>query len=257
MKYYINYTLGWREPSNQKAEKGTIVHKVMEVLAEIKLAQQNGLSSIKDDIAGEIDVNNYELDDIKKACYDYYSKHSTNKWVLKDQTECNKWVDKALDYGGGEFDPRNSNIVKAEQAFDFEVKKDWAKYSYELEDGKKLEGYLALKGTIDQISKLDDDLYQILDWKTGRRLNWATGKTKEYADLQKDPQLRMYYYAAHHLFPEIQNIEVCIYFMNDGGPFRLCFSPEDIPAIEDMLMQKFHEIRDGRGRQRIGVRAFA
>jgi hypothetical protein len=53
-QYFLEYVLGWRGPSNQKADKGTIVHKVLEILAFIKQGQQNNLSLITDDIAGEI-----------------------------------------------------------------------------------------------------------------------------------------------------------------------------------------------------------
>jgi hypothetical protein len=33
--------LGWRGPSNKKADKGTIVHKVLEILAVIKQGLQD------------------------------------------------------------------------------------------------------------------------------------------------------------------------------------------------------------------------
>ena len=40
--YYMTYVLGHQSPSGQAAEKGTIVHKVMECLAQAKLAHQQG-----------------------------------------------------------------------------------------------------------------------------------------------------------------------------------------------------------------------
>lgn len=39
-QYFIQYVLGYQQPPNIKTEKGTIVHKVMEVLANIKLELQ-------------------------------------------------------------------------------------------------------------------------------------------------------------------------------------------------------------------------
>ena len=35
-QYFLEYVLGYRGPSGQKADKGTIVHKVLEILAVIK-----------------------------------------------------------------------------------------------------------------------------------------------------------------------------------------------------------------------------
>ena len=34
-QYFLEYVLGYRGPSGQKADKGTIVHKVLEILAVI------------------------------------------------------------------------------------------------------------------------------------------------------------------------------------------------------------------------------
>ena len=75
------------------------------------------------------------------------------------------------------FDPRNRNILYPEQQFDIVINKPWAKYSYDTKDGK-LEGNLAIKGTIDLITQPNKDTLEIVDWKTGRRLNWATGEEK-------------------------------------------------------------------------------
>ncbi len=165
MKFYLEYNLGWKGPSNIKAEKGTIVHKVLELLAEIKLQKQNNRTYFTDKVVGRVYVDKYDLDVIIQKCTDYYMKYSPNQWKPLDVKHCSKWTYKAIEYKGGEYDPRNSHIIKAEQAFDFEVNRPWAMYDYEMPDGSRLEGLLALKGTMDQISKIDDETYQILDWK--------------------------------------------------------------------------------------------
>lgn len=244
MKYFLEYNLGWRGPSNIKAEKGTVVHKVLEILAIIKLKQQEGRTYFNDDILGRIYVDKYDLDDLITRCTDYYQEHSIHEWKPLDRTHCSKWTYKAIEYNNGEFDPRNSEIVQPEQSFDITIAKPWAEYEYVLPDGKILKGNFGIKGTIDQISKIDDETYRILDWKTGRRLNWATGEEKTWEKLNVDPQLMMYYYAIQHLYPEIEHFELVIYFINDGGPFTLCFSREDLPTIENMLKQKFLEIKE-------------
>lgn len=243
MKWYLEYVLGWKTPDNMKAEKGTIVHKVLELLADIKLSQQNGLKSFEDDIVGKVFVNKYTLNSLTDKCFNHYSQKSSNCFTKKDYNDCESWINKALEYKGGYFDPRNNEIVKAEQSFDIEILQPWSMYSYDLPDGKKMEGFLAIKGTIDQISKLDDKTYMILDWKTGRRWDWAKDQEKTYAKLNNDHQLMMYYYAAQHLFPEIENIHVCIYYINDGGETDICFTRDDIPRIEDMLKGHFEKMK--------------
>lgn len=235
--------MGWRGPSGQKADKGTIVHKILEILAFIKQAHQNNDSHINDDIIGDIDTNNYNLDSIIEQVYEYYAKMSSHhKWTEKDKKDCKNWVDKTLTFNNGMFDPRQRHIVCPEQHFDFVIDKPWAKYSFDTPTGK-LEGQLALKGTIDLITKIDDNFYEIVDWKTGKRLNWATGKEKTQECLENDPQLRIYHYAASMLYPDVEHIMITINFINDGGPFSICFEKSDLYKTELMLRHKFEKIK--------------
>ena len=242
-QYFGEYVLGWRGPSGFKATKGTIVHKVLEILAIIKKTQQDNVLTFQDDIIGLVDINKYDLNLIIEQVYNYYEKAEPyHKWTNKDLTDCKNWVNKAIQFNNGMFDPRNRNILCPEQHFDFEITKPWAKYSYSV-DGKKLEGNLAMKGTIDLITLVNDTTIEIVDWKTGRRLDWATGEEKTIEKLEKDPQLRIYHYAIKHLYPHIQNIIFSIYFINDGGPYSICFHDSDLKDTEDMLRHKFEAIK--------------
>jgi len=243
-QYMLEYVLGIRSPSNKKADKGTICHKVLEILAGIKLMEQNREKYFQDDILGQINIKNYNLDQIIKDIYSYYSgqfKHHI--WENKDLKDCHKWVYKAIEEYNGAFDPRNRNIVQPEQHFDIVIEKPWAKYSYETKEGL-LEGYLAIKGTIDLITKVDDNTYEIVDWKTGRRLDWATGEEKTLAKLQNDPQLRIYHYAVSMLYPNIDHIIVSINFINDGGAFSICYDKSDLLETENMIRKKFDAIKN-------------
>ena len=253
MQYFAEYVLGFRGPSNQKADKGTIVHKALEVLAFIKQAQQNNQDTIKDDIVGDIIINNYSIDNTAKGnyylsnlvdiIYNHYAfANPHHKWVDKDRIDCYNWVQKAITFNNGMFDPRNRHIVCPEQRFDLCIDKPWAKYSYDTPEGK-LEGTLGLKGTVDLITKIDDNCYEIIDWKTGKRLDWATGQVKTQEKLENDPQLRIYHYAIQQLYPHIENIIVTINFINDGGAFSVAFDKADLVKTEQMLRVKFDRIK--------------
>lgn len=251
-QYFIEYSLGIRSPSNKKADKGTICHKVLEILAYIKLTEQNNEHKhykkqeqfYNDDIIGQVDINNYSLDHIIEQVYSYYSsqfKH--HEWTPKDLKDCRLWVNKAITDHNTIFDPRNRNILQPEQHFDIVIEKPWSKYSYKTKEGL-LEGYLAIKGTIDLITSVDDNTIEIVDWKTGRRLDWATGEEKTLAKLQNDPQLRMYHYAVSHLYPQIDHIIFTINFINDGGAFSVCYDKSDLSQTEDMIRKKFETIKN-------------
>jgi hypothetical protein len=248
-QYFIEYVLGHRSPSNKKADKGTIVHKVLEILAMMKHAEQNKQNIIQDDIVGDIDIEQNSMFDssfihyLIETVYEYYTSRFTHhEWDEKDKKDCTKWVNQAVTYNGRMFDPRLRNIVQPEQKFDIIIDKPWAKYEFDTNDGK-IEGNLGIKGTIDLITQIQDDTLEIIDWKTGRRLDWATGEEKTLAKLEKDPQLRMYHYAVSILYPHIQHIIVSINFINDGGAFSVCFDKSDIPETEKMLREKFEVIK--------------
>lgn len=250
MQYFGEYVLGWRGPANMKADKGTIVHKVMEILAEAKVCHSKGEKVLEDEMCGELNIHSSDVitdEDVKSITdivYDYYSERTPHDWQPKDRKECHKWVWKAIEFKNRAYDPRLTDIVEPEVKFDIIIDKPWAHYKYDNPNGgPPIEGNLALKGTIDQISRIDDTTYEILDYKTGRRLNWATGEEKTIDKLHNDPQLRMYHYAAHKLYPHVDQIIVTIYFINDGGPFSLFFSKDDFPQTEEMLKQKFEHIK--------------
>lgn len=243
-QYFIEYVLGWRGPSGQKADKGTIVHKILEILAVIKKAQQDNHKTITDDIVGLISTESYDLTDIIQQVYTHYSTHAPHhKWTPKDHKDCSNWTHKALEFNSGMFDPRNRNILCPEQKFDLEITKPWAKYCYDTPQGK-IEGYLAIKGTIDLITQVNDKTIEIIDWKTGKRRDWATGQEKTLEKLQQDPQLKMYHYAISRIYPHIEHIIFSIYFINDGGPFSICFDKSDLASTEDMLRRKFALIQN-------------
>jgi len=178
MKYFGEYVLGWTGPPNKKADKGTIVHKVMEILANVKLARQNGLNNFEDDIIGE--VFNLELDSetgkrfrddvplmlaIFDKIYGHYTNQSSNHiWAPADYRETYKWLMKAISYNNGSMHPFNQEIVEPERHFDIEMKQNWAKYEYDL-NGEKISGNLRLKGTIDLITKIDKTTHEIIDYK--------------------------------------------------------------------------------------------
>lgn len=243
-QYFIEYNLGYRSPSNKKADKGTICHKVLEILAGIKLASQNKESYYDDDILGQINIFDYDLDHIIEKVYNYYSgefKH--HQWDIKDFKDCHAWVHKALVDHNGIFDPRTRHIVRPEQHFDIVIDKPWADYKYETSDGI-IEGKLAIKGTIDLITKVNDNTLEVIDWKTGKRLDWATGQEKTLDKLYEDAQLKIYHYALSKLYPEYEHIIMSINFINDGGAFSMCFDKSDLSSTEEIIRKKFNEIKN-------------
>ena len=247
MQYYMEYVLGWRGPSNKKADKGTIVHKALEVVAVCQKGLQDGKKIIVDEHIGRVSTSNHKPEYLNKVIarvYEYYtSRIPHHTWTARDAKDCQQWVWKALNYNDGMFNPHNRNIVAAEPHFDFTIDADWAKYAYNVED-EQITGSLAMKGTIDLVTDLGDGVYEVIDWKTGRRLDWATGQQKTQSSMFADAQLRIYHYALKHMFPDVSSFLITIYFINDGGAFTLHFQDQDLVETEEMLKQKFEFIKN-------------
>lgn len=253
MQYFITYVLGHQPTSGKKAELGTIVHKVLEVLACLKKNIQDNPSKTKividDDAAGKVSINKSQLfkddtiEELVSKSYTFYTSQSVHKFTQADHNNCLKLVWDTLLYNDGQFDPRKRNIVQAEPHFDIPIEEEWAHYEYTLPDGQQIKGQLAIKGTIDLVTQTSDDVIEVIDWKTGRRLDWATGEEKTYEKLCSDPQLLLYNYAIAKLYPQYKQSIMSIFFIKDGGPFSMCFDRSDHDKFLSMLKAKFEHIK--------------
>lgn len=242
MKYFFVYNLGFKDKTNKAAVLGTITHRALQVLADKRVAMSSGKKTV--DFEGKrlklADCDNIER--ITELAFDHYAKYEPQLDLgAKDLKKCIDWMYTAIGYNGGELDPRNQDVFATELFFDFEIKEDWAKYSYVLKD-QEYSGYLSIKGTIDLVLNVDTKHYQVLDFKTGQRKNWATGKIKEYEDLEYDTQLLLYYFALRNLYPDC-NFDVSIFFINHGGLFTFPYEQKHYVQAENILRQKFEYIQ--------------
>lgn len=184
------------------------------------------------------------VEDIFDKSFEYYKSKSSHDWKPADRRDCHNWTWMALDYRNGMFDPRLRTIVDAEPHFDIEIDRPWSKFEYEDAAGEKISGNLAIKGTIDLITEVAPGIFEIVDWKTGQRVDWSTKtmEKKTFEKLCKDPQLMLYYYAARHLYPEADAIILSIFFVRDGGPFSMSFDDSTMVHMEELLMKRYNEI---------------
>ena len=242
--FWIEYCLGHKTPSNSKAAKGSITHKVLEILAMAKLANQNGLVNFTESESNHtfLAYPNIEINEAMDVAWNYYTQgpESHHKWEKSDYEDCFKWVNMALDFNDGMFSPLKRNVFWPEQYFDLEITREDAAYYV---DGVK--HYLRIRGTIDLLTKLEDPgIYELIDWKTGQKLNWGTGQRKTYQTLLKDKQLVMYYYALRRILPDAKQIIMTIMYIRDGGPTSMVYNDKSFKDAEQMIVDKFNEIRN-------------
>ena len=259
MQYFLTYTLGWRGSSGKKAEMGTMAHKVMEILAGLKKFEQDNPRKkylvVDDDKCGKIRVHKDRLhttelvDELTTKAIADYAATTHHKFYRKERGEVRSTVETFLTWNDGQFDPRLRNIYYPEPHFDQPIEEDWAKFDFTDANGNVQKGQLAIKGTIDLVTLVDDETIEVVDWKSGRRLDWASGEEKTYEKMKNDPQLLLYFYAMSKMFPEFKYRIMSIFFYKDiegeidPTPYSFAFGKEDEDRFLEMLRKRVEEIR--------------
>ena len=253
--YFATYVLGHSQPTNKKALLGTVVHKVMEVLANCKLMIQNNPKKKKfvfsDEELGDIKftVEYLNSDKMLESLLDKSYKHYTASAShlefdeVEDKKFCNDMIDAGITLANGSYDPRNQDIFKAEQPFVFN-------FNFKNEKTGKIHD-LMVRGTMDLVVREDKETLHLIDYKTGKRMDWANGTVKSFEKLYQDFQLKLYYYAIRKLFPEYKSVIVTIIFLRDGGPFTLCFEDSILEEVEQLLKDHMNKVLDNENPQPI------
>lgn len=238
---FIEYCIGIKQPPNKAALQGTCLHAVCEALALEKLAEQNGQNVFSQEQLGESIVGSYDSFSYLKRIYLVLDKENPNIFDDNSFRECEKLVEKMESYNGGMMNPKNADIFGAETPVNIEIAKPWALYDFDTPT-EKLKGYLTLKGTIDLIVKHDEDTIEIVDYKSGSKTDWATGKTKDEQYLYNDTQIRLYHYAVCTMFPLIKNVIFSLYFVKFNEVFTIALDRKHLPETELMLQRKYKKI---------------
>lgn len=242
---FISYCLGKKLKAGLKAEIGSAFHLVMEILALFKKATQENTTSFENDKLGHFDVtddylNKDYVNTIVRKSYEYYKSHSENEFTEKNFQQIQTWTHALLEYNNGTFDPRKRNIVEAEHFFDLPITKKWAFYNY---PKFGLMGNLHILGTIDLITKITDEIYEIVDFKTGRLFDFAKNREKTPEDLQYDIQPRLYHYVLYNLYPQVKQFILTFYYCQANGPITIAFDQSDRKLTEELIKEKFEKIK--------------
>ncbi len=229
-QFFMEQILELPSKGGKKALLGTIVHHVLELMAKGKKVNRN-FGLITDHVR------------LLEICWKRYQKENPH-YELKpaDRKFCLQSIEKVL---GTQYDPRNLNVICTEKQFRIPMVLDGFKYDYyDIESGTRSTGNYELRGTIDLITKIDNNTLEIVDWKTGSRKCWNTGTVKEYDYLySEDIQLRMYDLACSIVYPEYKNRLLTIHYINDGGPFTVSFDDNDRIETISRIKKVFDSVK--------------
>lgn len=242
MRYFLEYVLGFKSPTGKKACLGTMFHKVFEVRSLAKLAIQRNEKLILDENLGELTIDECRnTHDIVEKAFNYYKGVESHlEFTNGDLKNVKSWADFTLT-NWPHYDPFNLNLVASELYFDIEIEREWAKLKGVL-GGQEIDGHLRIKGTMDMVIDLGNNVYELLDWKTGEhRKDFATGEEKTIDYMENDNQLLLYLLALKTIFPD-KNFVLSLAWIRAGGIFTVYGDDDMLGRAWEMLEKNFKEI---------------
>lgn len=217
-KYFLNYSLGIPSKAGKKAELGTICHLVLEILAK---AKKNGRKMFDSKFTTPI----YLLDCVLKRWKQKFPEFGFDD---KDREFCRDQIRFVLQ---SKFNPMSLDVIKVEHQFQLKLNLHGFPEGFEL------------RGTMDLVTKENNDTIHIIDYKTGQRTDWITGEPKELKDFFKDNQLKFYALVCRLLYPNYKYYMFTIIFTRDGGPFTVTFERQELENMLNWLRQLQAEVK--------------
>lgn len=227
--WYISYVLNIKDVAGKSAFLGSVFHDSMEEVT--KLAIEKKYDLIKDE-----DIFEKNLSLLIEN-----NKESFEKCSDKDIKQIKSCYMKYL--SDSPYSPKNKerDIISAEEEFDIELPGE----RWKLKDGTGLR----VKGFVDRIDRLDKNVYEVLDYKTGQRKEFNPSKIikdkKTTYDMYYDIQLLIYLYYATIKFSKDNKNPVIIAtldFVRDGGPHSVMFDQLDKIRGINMVYNRFKQI---------------
>jgi hypothetical protein len=232
MQYALQYIMNLRSASGKKATLGTIVHLVLEILANAKKTNHHLL------------IDRYtDYRYLLKIVVDRFKREEPSlEWTDADWDFCIEQIEAVLN---SPFNPLKLNIIQTEKRFQIPIQLPGFDYEYyDLLTNERTRGWIELRGTIDLLFEENPETLHILDYKTGQRKCWTTGCVKDFDYLSSDDfQLRMYDLASTILYPQYRCILLTIFFTRDGGPFTVSFDSNDRKETYQLLKQHISSVK--------------
>lgn len=98
-------------------------------------------------------------------------------------------------------------------------------------------GTAYLRGYIDRVDRLSQDVIEVVDYKTGK---WQEAKKH----IHRNIQLSIYFLALTLLFPEVNEFRTGLYYLRTGKTIGHTFYRDDIPEVSARVNETITKIID-------------
>lgn len=230
-KFFLNYVCNIPSEAGLKADMGTCVHWVLEILAK---ARRLGATKLYES----------KRTDPKYLLDIYWKNRFVPKWGHdpKNYNFCHDQIQSVLN---SNFNPLKLKVLKTEHQFEIELNIPGFQFEhYDYYTNAKESGNIKLRGTIDLITEAAPDTLEIIDYKTGQRSDWVTGKPKDLEAFFKDIQLKMYNLSTSKLYSQYKYRLFTIIYTRDGGPFTITLDENDINDVLNIFRIEINKIRN-------------
>lgn len=130
------------------------------------------------------------------------------------------------------------NFYKKNQPWNFRVLELESRFEVALKDATSGESHV-VAGVMDRIDKLADNMYEIIDYKTAKRMPSQAGAD---ADLQ----MSMYHLGLLHKWPSMNpaNITLSLYFLKHGEKISTTRSAKTLEETKQHVLSALREIKE-------------
>lgn len=130
-----------------------------------------------------------------------------------------------------------SSFYKKNQPWNFHVLDMESRFEVFLEDPDTKESHV-VAGVIDRIDKIGDNHYEIIDYKTSRRM-------PAQAQLDTDLQMSVYHLGLLHKWPhlEAENIKLSLHFLKHGEKISTARSNDALKETRTQVLSTLREIK--------------
>lgn len=131
-----------------------------------------------------------------------------------------------------------SSFYKKNQPWNFHVIDMESRFEVPLEDPKTKELHM-MAGVIDRIDKIKDGYYEIIDYKTSRRM-------PAQAQLDSDLQMSIYHLGILDRWPhlEAQNIKLSLHFLKHGEKISTTRSHKALQETKTQVLATLREVKE-------------
>ncbi|MCH7883397.1 PD-(D/E)XK nuclease family protein [Patescibacteria group bacterium] len=173
------------------------------------------------------------LDEVVNFYLDKWA-HYTTKAVWNDESEVKAFQDQGIAilkkfYSHNQ--PWNFNVLDLESRFEVPLTDEHTGETH------------TLAGIIDRIDKPDDNTYEIIDYKTGRRM-------PSQETLDQNLQLSIYHLGLVRRWPHIENknIRLTLHFLKHGEKISTTRTADDLERTKKTILGTIHEIHERKSK---------